>query len=46
MNERFWKWTWEIQLPQAQTPRRFPGKPTGGMHCTEVAQGVSGKGPL
>lgn len=29
MNERFWKWIWEIQLPQAQTPRRFPGKPSG-----------------
>lgn len=39
MNERFWNWTWEIQLPQAQTPRRFPGKPTG-------IQGVSGKGQL
>lgn len=29
MNERFRKWTWEMQLPQAQTARRFPGKPTG-----------------
>lgn len=28
MSERFWKWTWEILLPHAQTPRRFPGKPT------------------
>lgn len=25
-NEMFWKWTWEIHLPQAQTPRSFPGK--------------------
>lgn len=26
-NERFWQCIWEIHLPQAQTPRRFPGRP-------------------